>query len=311
MAFGGTYLEPSGVFPDPRTSSRWGDEEVVLDFVGGPYLFEGLSAVQAAMIRDHFRDRCRLRDGDDVGQVRTTVFRANSGDFRHIDMTGGWEYVSMDYAYEPDRVRVAGLQLMAQLEFAPCLTGALWTPLERDDWFPGIVFENFFRVLVSYRLLGLGGVVLHSSSVVDRQSNRAWVFLGPSGAGKSTIAELAYRRGLQVVSDDLNSVMPDDGDFNVTKVPFTGTFAHELSDREYYLLDSFHRIVKGGENRLSPIGKAQLLAMLIGCSPFVNKDNFRFDRLCRNLERMIEKVPACELTFALDGECFDLLRHPQ
>lgn len=311
MVFGGTYLEPSRVFPKPRASSRWGDEEIVIDLVGGPYVFEGLSAAQAAMAREHFADRCRPRKAKAAGQVRTTVFRTDPGCFRHIDMTGGWEYVSMDYAYDPDRVRVAGLQLMAQLDFRPGLRGALWTPLERDDWFPGVVLGNYFRVLLSYRLLGLGGVVLHSSSVVDPRSNGAWLFLGPSGAGKSTIAELGHRRGFRVVSDDLNAVMPESESFRVVKVPFTGTFAHELSDRECHPLDSFHRIVKGGENRLFPMGKAHLLAVLLSCSPFVNKDPFRFDQLCRNLEKMIGNVPAYELTFALDGKCFDLLAQPR
>ena len=65
----------------------------------------------------------------------------------------------------PSAVRLAGLDLAGRLDWRPALGGALWTPAGEGDRFPGIL-ENFFRVLVAYRLHELGGAVIHGAAVV-------------------------------------------------------------------------------------------------------------------------------------------------
>src|SRR5262249_12282362 len=138
--------------------------------------------------------------------VRGSLYTAPASDFLPVD-TRGWEY-AMDFAHGERSVCLAGLHLMARLDWTPNLSpnlgGALWTS-EEGELFPGIG-ENFLRVLVAYRLLELGGAVLHSAGVAD--GDGAFLFLGPSGAGKTTLSRQSEAQGRTVLSDDLNALLP-------------------------------------------------------------------------------------------------------
>jgi hypothetical protein len=277
-----------------------------VDFIGGPYRISGLDEAQRGRLLRHFGERRALGGGVLGTPVELKVRRIDAGHFKPIHAYDGWEYNAFDFAYFPDRVLTAGLSLLAELRLQPSLSATLWTPLSDHDWFPGIVFENFFRLVVAYRLLGLGGALLHSSGTLDA-NGRARLFLGPSGAGKSTIAGSLQGQGHRVLSDDLNAVLPAGDGFCVQRVPFAGSLAISDAPEGSHPLIGCYRLRKALENRLEPAPSAEALALLLSCGPFVNQDQRRADALVANLRRLVSRVRQSALYFVLDGPVAALL----
>ncbi|HVG10014.1 MAG TPA: hypothetical protein VNM67_20095, partial [Thermoanaerobaculia bacterium] len=214
--------------------------------------------------------------------------------------TRGWEY-GLDFDSGPSSVRLAGLDIVGRLDWRPMLRGALWTPVGGGDRFPGI-FENFCRVLVAYRLHELGGAVIHGAAVVD--GGEARLFAGPSGAGKSTVSRMAVERGLTVLSDDLNALLPGS---ILAGLPFTGDLENGGGSRARYPLRALLRLEKDTEDRLRPLGRAETAACLLACSPFVNADPARHAALLSTVLDLMDGVPAYALRFSLSGRMWSIL----
>jgi hypothetical protein len=296
MSFGSGFLRYPDLFPGRRGGEPWGDRSLALDLPGGPYLLRGISEAQEEAVRRRFGGLCRA--GLDPG-VPSAIFRAPAADFLEID-TRGWEYhLEMDHG--PDSVRLAGLRLMARLDWTPSLAGGLWTPeAAGEEW--ASVFENYLRVLTAYRLLEQGGAVLHSAGVTDGQA--AFLLLGPSGAGKTTSSRLCLERGATVLSDDLNAVR----DGSAVKLPFTGDLGERSGGPGSVPLRALLKLVQGPEDRLRPLSPAAALASLVAAAPFVNHDPWRREALLEILERLALSVPAYELTFTLEGDVWGILK---
>jgi hypothetical protein len=312
MSFGELFLTFPDLFPARRAGEPWGECQVILDLPGGPYSVAGLSTLQAEAARERFGALCREGEGGPVGAdtVRGLLFRAPASDFRAVD-TRGWEY-SMDFDHDERSVRLAGLHLMARLDWAPALAGALWTS-EEGLLFPGI-FENFLRVLVSYRLLAEGGVVLHSAGVTaGPRGEGAFLFLGPSGAGKTTLSRLSEARGHTVLSDDMNALLPGLAPGEpprVVKLPFTGDLGERRDAHPPLPLRGLLRLEKGpadAADALRPLSPGATLALLFACSPFVNADLHRRELLLGVLADLARAAPARVLTFSLGGGFWDIL----
>ncbi len=307
MSFGERYLRFPDLFPARRSGEGWGGETVTIDFAGGPYRFSGLSAAQVAAVREHFGELAQGTGATPGGETR--VFRVTAAELLPPPAER-WEY-TFDRDCAPRCVRLAGHELMASIEWptpgseAPAaqLRGALWTPAGEGGTFQR-VFENYFRVLAAYRLLELGGVLLHSAGVVAGAA--ADLFVGQSGAGKSTISRLALAAGRAVLSDDINALCPGDGGSRVEKLPFAGDLGRTRTPRASYPLRSLNRL-RHGEDALRPIGAAEAIALLVACSPFVNGDPHRSGRLVENLERLARAVPTREVSFDREGGIWELL----
>jgi hypothetical protein len=306
MTFGNGFLRVPDLFPGRRSGEPWGDRSLTLDVAGGPYLFSGLSPAQEEAVRRRFAGLCREGAAEGgAAAVASRVFRAPASDFLEFDLRG-WEY-TLDREHEPAAVRIAGLRLMARLDWTPTLAGGLWTcEAAGEEWAP--VFENYFRVLAAYRLLEEGGAVIHSAGVTDGAAG--WLLIGPSGAGKTTSSRLCLERGAGVLSDDLNAVRLDaGGGARLVGLPFTGDLG-DLGERSAaaYPLRALLRLAKGTEDRLRPLTPAAALASLVAAAPFVNRDPWRREALLATLERLARSVPAWELTFSLEGGLWDILR---
>jgi hypothetical protein len=302
MSFGAGFLRFPDLFPGRRSGEPWGDGAVALAVAGGPYLFSGLSAVQEEALRRKFAGLCRGHEAE--AAVSSRVFRAPHGDFLERDLRG-WEY-GLEMDPTPGSVRLAGLRLMARLDWTPGLAGGLWTCEEAGEQWASAVFENFFRVLAAYRLLEEGGAVLHSAGVTDGES--AWLLLGPSGAGKTTASRRCLERGATVLSDDLNAVRLGPGGAQVEKLPFTGDLGERSGGRASHPLRAVLRLAKGTEARLRPLSPAAALAGLLAAAPFVNRDPWRREALLALLERLARSVPAYELTFPLGADVWGILQ---
>jgi hypothetical protein len=318
MSFGAGFLRIPDRFPARRSGQPWGDRSLVLDLAGSPYRFCGLSAAAEEAIRRTFAGSCR--EGDASPATTTRLFRAPGADFRELDMRG-WEY-RLDIEPSPASVCLAGPRLMARLDWAPALTGGLWTPeAGGEEW--TAAFENYLRVLTAYRLLEEGGAMLHSAGLADGAS--AWMLLGPSGAGKTTSSRLCLERGATVLSDDLNAAVlptpsPEEGAGRgrerrprgtgprLVRLPFTGDLGERCGGPAGYPLAAVLRLVKGTEDRLRPLSPAAILASLVAAAPFVNRDPWRREALIEILERMARSLPGYELVFSLSGGLWDMLR---
>lgn len=304
MTFGASFLRFPDLFPGRRSGEPWGDRVLALDLAGGPYLFSGLSPEQEEAVRRKFGPLCRAVADE---AVSTRVFRAPASDFLEIDVRG-WEY-TLDREHEPASVRLAGLRLMARLDWTPDwtpgLSGGLWTSEGAgEEWTS--VFENYLRVLTAYRLLEEGGAVIHSAGITDGE--RAWLLLGPSGAGKTTASRLCLEHGASVLSDDLNAVRLGADGARLVRLPFTGDLGDRSGGPAFQPLRAVLRLVKGTEEGTRPLTPAAALAGLVAAAPFVNRDPWRRESLLAVLEPLARSVPAWELTFSLGGRVWDILR---
>ena len=297
MGFGGRFLREPDLFPGRRSGETWGESEIAFELAGGRYVFSGLEPSQVGLLRARFGPR--LLEGGGPG-VETLVFQVDGRDFRELER--GWPY-SFDLDYGPGSVQLAGPRFMARLDWAPTLRGALWTS-ERGAAFRG-VFENYFRVLLAYRLLEAGGALVHSAGVRDEAG--AYLVFGPSGAGKSTFARLAREAGAAVLSDDLNPLCRANGNTVLEALPFYGDLEPDPGPPAVPL-GALCRLRKSETDSLRPLDLTECLASLVACCAFVSRDPYRADQLLQNLEALVRPAATYELSFSRDGRSWDLLR---
>jgi hypothetical protein len=306
--FGGGFLVNPDLVPARRSGETWGAREVLLMLPGGPYRFTGLNGAQEEAVRHRFGAYCAAASFRAPAEsVESVLFRASEDDFRTFDVRG-WEY-GLDLDATPDSLRLAGLRLVGRFDWRPCLCGALWTPDAGGQPFAGI-FENFLRVLTAYRLQEKGGAILHCAGISTLGGAR--LFLGRSGAGKSTLSRLAQERGATILSDDLNALMPGDAGLMVEKLPFTGDYGDSRTPAPPAPLAGLYRLEKAADDELRPLSRAEAVACLLACSPYVNADPHRRDGLLVSFLRLLSlptlpKPPAWSLRFSLSGGFWPIL----
>ena len=297
MTFGDRFLRDPALFPARGAGEPWGDGSATVGFVGGSYSIHGLDAERRATVLERFAGSSRPAAATEPAAVPCRVLRVSPEEFSAFDLRG-WEF-SLDLDTSPDVVRIAGLDFMARLEWRPGLQADLWTA-SAGDAFGGII-ENLLRVVVAYRLLETGGVLLHSAGVVDAGS--AWVFVGRSGAGKTTLAGLSLAAGRSVLSDDLNAVVPFPGGARVAPVPFAGD--HRGTATDPVPLGALCRLLQGPRTLLEPMSGAEALSALLAAAPFVNQDPHRLERLLDILEALCGSVATHRATVALGERPWD------
>ncbi|MCZ6727759.1 MAG: hypothetical protein O7A98_10475 [Acidobacteria bacterium] len=304
MGFGEQFLTEPALFPARLAGATAGDLSLAVDVPGGPYLIQGLSRSQLEALSERYGERC-LGSSALEASIALEVFAALPNEFIGIDRTG-WTN-TLDFDYGEHAVRIAGDRVMAQIAWRPELTAALWTPPEAGDGFLER-FENCFRILVAYRLLELGGVVLHSSGVVS--AGKAWVFFGHSGAGKTTIARRSLSTGRTVLSDDINALFIDDCVTYAAKMPFAGELGHTNERIGPFPLAALNRIEHAATEWWRPLSTAQAVAALLSCAPFLNTDPYRLPRLMANLEALARGARTGALGFSLGGDIWATLEAP-
>ena len=302
MSITGTYLENPGQFPDPADGEPWGHQELWIDFAGGPYQVSGLNEPQLELLRDHFGEACIAPEASDDPAVLIRVLQLPAGHFRIPEEHP--RLLDFDLEALEQKVKVSGEHLCGSIELTDGISGCLWT--DRDDsWFTRNVFENYFRILVTYRLLETGGMLLHSAGIVSGDS--AFLFTGRSGDGKSTLSRLSLAEGREVLSDDMNAVTWR-GDIPwIEKVPFTGDLGRSWARSSSHPLGGLFAIRKAPETIIEDLPLTSTLSLLIVCTPYINADPFRLPQLMENLHKLTQTVPAHILSFSLSGEIWPLI----
>ena len=301
--FGDCFLAAPDLFPGRDSGEQWGERGATIDFAGGPYHFRGLSSEQERRVRERYRQFLSPQPGPPRDGTMVRYFRVRDSDFLDFDESR-WE-MWIDFSYETRVVRMAGRGFMGRIEWTPAISAAVWTSYGIDEEFLG-VFANVFRVLLAYRVLEIGGALLHSAAVVD--DGEAYVFVGHSGAGKTTLSRMSHAAGAQILSDDLNAVRLDGARILVDKVPFAGDFGHGDGGAGAWPLRRLLRLAQGRPEQIEPLTGARALATLISCVPFVNRDPLRRPLLLESLEGLLDRVRMSELTFSLEGHVWPLLR---
>jgi hypothetical protein len=322
MSFGARFLRHPERFAERPRGDAWGERELRLDLPGGPYRLLGLSPAQEEGVLATFpasrgpapQPPAAATDAAGDPPIPIRLLRCAADEFLPIDVRG-WDY-GLDFDWAPAVVKMAGLGLQGRLDWRPGrlgLAGALWTHEDGGERFPG-VFENFLRVLVAYRLLELGGAVLHSAGVV--RDGAAFLFLGRSGAGKTTAARLSLARGAEVLSDDLNALAIGGaggaggaGGCVVLKLPFTGDLGERRALRPPVPLGGLLRLAQDSVDALAPLSRAETLACLLACAPFVNVDPHRRERLEQVLLALAAAAAprAFTLRFSLSGGFWSII----
>jgi len=193
---------------------------------------------------------------------------------------------------------------MGRITLVP-LRAALWTSVDEPlDEVIG-VFENFFRLLVAYRLNQIGGALLHSAGLV--RDSRAYLFLGRSGAGKSTISRISQEAGVEVLSDDMNALVLEHGRATVEKLPFAGDLGQTGGRRGGVSLAGLYRLEQAETHAVEPFPKPEALALLLSCAPYLNADPHRTDRLMENLAALARNCDVKRLAFRRDAGFWDLI----
>jgi hypothetical protein len=300
--FGERFLSTGCDAPFAAPERAWGEGVLAVDLPGGPFAIEGLAAAQAAALRMRFGDRCLLREprrGDLETWPRVRVRRAPPGAFRAVE-TRGWEY-TLDFHFEAARLAIAGLGMAALVAGEERATAELRVADAGDGVFAGTC-ENVLRVMVAYRLLALGGVMVHAAAVAA--GGGAVIAAGRSGAGKSTFAACAARAGEPVLSDDLVALVPGDVGPFVSALPFTGDLPPAAAGLAPVPLAALLRLEQAPADSLRPLGAAEAVATLLACAPVVNVDPWRREALLAALQGLVARAgdpPGWALRCTPDG----------
>jgi hypothetical protein len=119
---------------------------------------------------------------------------------------------------------------------------------------------------------------------------------------------MGLERGLTVLSDDLNALLPtEDGTVQLAGLPFTGDLGGDGGPGAVFPLRGLYRLEKDTEDSLRPLSRAEAVATLLACSPFLNADPHRRSELFSTLLALAERMPAFALRFSLRGGMWDML----
>jgi hypothetical protein len=297
VQFAEEFLKNVHSFPKELNGTPWGNRAITIDFLSGPYVFNGLNRKQSQVISERFFE---LTSTDSPAlsspAIHTHIYKLPEKIFRSID-TSGWEY-RMDFDYQEKYIRIAGMRFMAYIQLEPALEAWMWTA-DDSRLISNSAFENIFRVIVAYKLLSEGGMVLHSAGLA--QDNNAWLFIGRSGAGKSTISKLGEDSGMTILSDDMNAVILKDGAYHTEQLPFAGEHGQTAVTKGIFSVQGVYYLQKSAHNEIIKTTSAKRLAELLVCSPFINTDPYRYAALATNLALLRDNIKGGNLNFSLAG----------
>lgn len=300
MSFGSRFLVDAGAFPAGFDSLPWGSARLAVTLGAQAYLLDGLARHQVELLSARFGGFCL---GGDPGQgVLIRVRRAPEGCFLPPPAPP-WVH-SLDFDHRAGSTAWAGVREAGLLWLGSPPEASMWTVSGDGDLF-GRAVENVLRLVVAYSLLHAGGLLFHAACVVD--GGEAVVFPGHSGAGKSTTARLSAAEGRMVLSDDIVGVMPGPGGFEVVALPFGSEVRFPGPPGVVAPLRALCALQKAEAVEVSELRPAAAVGLALACTPYVNHDPLRADRLFANIERLTGAVRLRTLRFPKVGPIWSAL----
>jgi len=258
---------------------------------------------QAVQLRHHFGgsiiDAARVPEPG----VHIHVFKAPPSDYKEIGLP--WE-LTFDLDHRAGSLLIAGWHVRARITFGPRLAVELWTDRKGGVDFPGLAFENIFRVAVTYRLQENGGMLIHSAGIVDNGS--AVLFPGRSDDGKSTLSRLSLKTGRSVLSDDMNALTWADDTPMLEKVPFSGDLGRTWRRSSAYPLKGILGLQKAEVTTVKTLPISQAVALMVASAPYLNDDMQRMTDLLAQVYRIAIAVPTGVLCFRSDEDCWPVIQ---
>lgn len=161
--------------------------------------------------------------------------------------------------------------------------------------------DAFLRSFLSSRLLGTGGLMLHSAGLV--KNGRAYLFLGKSGAGKSTLSKQAAGAGAEVISDEINMLRPSGRGFRVYGSPFWGEMRADGRPGSWPLGGIFI-LKKARVNRVLGCPGAEALGLLLRCLLNFDKSPAAGEAALANAAALLARTVCGRLEFTREGAGF-------
>ena len=169
--------------------------------------------------------------------------------------------------------------------------------------------DAFLRSLLSALLLRSGGLMLHAAGLAV--NGRAYLFPGRSGAGKSTLAKLAAasgRRGVEVISDEINMVLPGRGGWRAHGSPFWGEM-RAGGRRASWPLGGVFFPQKAAANAVKACPPAEAFRRLLRCAVNFSAEPGACGSALAAAAGLLEAAPARLLAFSKrDASFLELIR---
>jgi len=203
---------------------------------------------------------------------------------------------SPEAIHRTDGIDLTGINFRARVPVARSVAPGWLGVAQLQELAQPNVIENFLRVFSAHHALSLNGVVLHSAGLV--LDGRAYLFAGRSGAGKTTLTRKGHAAGADVLSDDVNLVLPGTEGYEAHAVPFTGEFGRTLVQtgaRGAYPVAGVVLLERGKCLGVEPIRPSAAVARLLVASPFVNSEEAVAEPLLTVLTALVARVSVIAL----------------
>ena len=176
--------------------------------------------------------------------------------------------------------------------------------------------QSFLRVACALTLAPLGGVLVHSCSVV--RGDRAFLFVGESGAGKSTIARLSAPS--LILSDEVSAIAPSreaETGYACHATPFWGDLADDQDEhgqrvklREEPASAPLARILfprKDVRDAVDPVTPITAYTELMREAFVFGDDDATTRAITASCGLIVDRVPAANLHFRKSADFWSLL----
>jgi hypothetical protein len=206
-------------------------------------------------------------------------------------------HIALNYFSMPQRQRI---------EFSYEFEGAVLRAGSSETSFDGVgneyALDSLLRVLLSWKLAGRNGFLLHAATVI--RNGKAHVFTGRSGAGKSTVASLSPAGS--VLTDEISLLRCENGVWRAYGTPFWGEFRAAGSNTSAPVKGIF-RLMQAAENRVTPLRRVELLRALLPNVLFFSAEPEDNRRLLGILGQAVEAISGYELAFRKDQTFWEVL----
>ena len=182
-----------------------------------------------------------------------------------------------------------------ELKIAPCAFGT-------EE-----IIENALRYIFQFLSVKHGGILVHASTVIDKERGLAFLFMGPEGAGKTTIAALSKHLGHKVINDDLIFLEPEGSKILAKSIPFYGDSSiADCNDKQAFRVGGIYSIVKSRQTRALKVPLAVGVAELLSNVPYTECYTIDlYQRILDSSFNIVTHCPVFELEFSIEGPIWE------